>query len=608
MLTTRLAILWSFSLPPWARKTLPFAILSALVWSGMGVCSEPRYPVALMNWMVEGSSHALIVDKSRQRLTVWKIQEGEPSLIGTYRCSTGENEGDKWVRGDMKTPEGVYFFCSVIDGRTLPPKYGLWAFTTDYPNFVDRRRGKSGDGIWLHGRDKPLGPKPDSNGCIALENEDLIKVSRYVRLQGTPLIVVKRLKMAPRSAIMEQERDLRDFIEGWRQDWESQDLKAYMSRYSRNFQSCWLDYTAWREKKRKLNKRYKKIRIRLGDVYLYRQNGMVTALFNQDYSSDSYRSSGVKVLYIVHEGGNKIYAEDYHRPVDEAFPVGSLLARFNVRPDENPRRERRDPRIRLVSIDDQEHVSDADVERPRPAAPSRAVVVKTIAAAKKVAVPTIESNKKFVHGVSPDRLIVARIMPAFAPPEPVIGEGDPSGKPTRIRVPMRLPRTAGVADHSAKAGEAKVSKIGPDSHRSPEPIPRKIKRTATLKETESQRLGQPNHSESQELVRNFLSQWKNAWEQKDLDSYVKMYHPDFGSGKTDFKEFAKSRRRYFRKYRTIRVTMERLQIRKVEKQVKVRFLQIFRGDDYSDKGWKNMVLVGGEGKGLRILSEEWSSL
>ena len=178
--------------------------------------------------MVEGTYHALIVDKSQQRLMVWKVTEGEPAMIASFRCSTGENEGDKWVRGDMKTPEGVYFFCSVIDGRTLPAKYGLWAFTTDYPNFVDRRRGKSGDGIWLHGRDKPLGPKPDSNGCVALENQDLVKVSQFIKLQSTPLIVVKKLKLAPRSVIMEQERQLRDFVEGWRQAWESQDLDAYM--------------------------------------------------------------------------------------------------------------------------------------------------------------------------------------------------------------------------------------------------------------------------------------------------------------------------------------------------------------------------------------------
>ncbi|MEJ2719225.1 MAG: L,D-transpeptidase family protein [Deltaproteobacteria bacterium] len=255
-----------------------------------------------MNWMVEGTSHALIVEKSCQRLSVWKIENGEPRMIESCRCSTGKNVGDKWVRGDMRTPEGVYFFCSLISGTALPPRYGPWAFTTDYPNFIDQRRGKGGDGIWLHGRDKPLGPAPDSNGCIALENSDLIKVSKFIRLQSTPLIIVKKIRMAPRSLIMEQERELRDFIESWRQAWASQDLERYMSHYSRNFQSCRLDYTGWKEKKRMLNERYAEIEVRLGNIYLYRQGQVVTAIGEQTYASERFRAEGIKILYITRDG------------------------------------------------------------------------------------------------------------------------------------------------------------------------------------------------------------------------------------------------------------------------------------------------------------------
>jgi murein L,D-transpeptidase YafK len=356
--------------------------LALWTWLGTGcnAAAEPLYPTALMNWMVEGSFHALIVDKSQQRLMVWKTRDGEPTLVESFRCSTGESEGDKWIRGDMKTPEGVYFFCSIIDGLSLPVKYGLWAFTTDYPNFVDRRRGKSGDGIWLHGRDKPLGSKPDSNGCIALENHDLIRVSRYIRLQSTPLIVVEKLHMAPRSLILQQERELRDFIEDWRQAWESQDLEAYMERYSRNFQSCWLDYAAWKEKKRKLSERYKTVRVRLGTVYLYRQNGLVTSIFTQEYRSESYRSSGIKVLYMVHDSKYRIYSEDYHKPVDDPFPVVPLLSRVGADPG-TVESEGKELSIRLVSTDEPD-VPIGELETPRPSAPSRAVVLEKMGVSK----------------------------------------------------------------------------------------------------------------------------------------------------------------------------------------------------------------------------------
>ena len=129
-------------------------------------------------------------------------------------------------------------------------------------------------------------------------SQDLIKVSRFIRLQITPIIVVEKLLMAPRSVIMEQERELRNFIESWRQAWESKDLDRYMAHYSPNFQSCWLDFNGWKEKKRRLNKRYDSIRVKLGNVYLYRQDGLITTIFTQSYGSKGFHSSGIKVLYI----------------------------------------------------------------------------------------------------------------------------------------------------------------------------------------------------------------------------------------------------------------------------------------------------------------------
>ncbi|MDQ7783881.1 MAG: L,D-transpeptidase family protein [Desulfomonilaceae bacterium] len=611
MLTATLHRLWFGRLHLSSRKALPLVVFLNIALTGIVSAAERQYPVALMNWMVEGTFHALIVDKSQQRLTVWEIREGEPSMIESYRCSTGENEGDKWVRGDMRTPEGVYFFCSVIDGRSLPPKYGLWAFTTNYPNFVDRRHGKSGDGIWLHGRDKPLGPKPDSNGCIALENQDLIKVSRFIKLQHTPLIVVKKLKLAPRSAVVEQERELRDFIENWRQSWESQDLDSYMGHYSLNFQSCRLDYKAWKDKKRKLNERYRKIRVRLSNVNLYRQNGLVTAIFSQDYNSDSYRSSGVKVLYLVNDGTYRIYAEDYHRPVDDPFPVGSLLAGINQFPSDRYR-PRQDLGIRLVSTDEPENGVEAELESPRPSAPSRGVVLKTIAAVADVAAPALESNEKFVHETSPDRLIVARIVPAYSPSQDLNSPFGLADKQVKAREPLE----SDVGDTGVVPGPAAVAAAGKpreyeDSGRASSRLQtrsEKLPRAETRDTKDDESPDETHRAEVRDSVAKFLAQWKRAWEQKDLDGYLSMYHPEFGGDAFDFKKLAQTRKRYFRKYGMIRVKMERLQIRKVEKQLHVKFLQIFRGDEYSDKGWKSMVLVRGKDKGLRILSEEWSAL
>ncbi len=575
---------------------------------------ETLYPQALMNWTIEGTFHALIVDKSQQRLSIYEIRNGQPSVVESYKCSTGENDGDKWVRGDMKTPEGVYFFCSVIDGRSLPAKYGLWAFTTDYPNFVDRRHGKSGDGIWLHGRDKPLNGKPDSNGCIALENQDLAKVSRFIRLQSTPLIVVDKVIMAPRSTIVENERQVRDFVESWRSAWGSKDLDGYMAHYSNNFQSGWFDFAGWKEKKRKLNQRYKAIQVKLGNVYLYRQNGLITAIFTQLYTSDAFRSTGVKILYLTDTGGKlRVYAEDYHQPVDDAFPVRTLLARTNNDDSKSTVDEKSNFRIRLVSTDEPDQSQYGDSETPRPTAPSRGVVLDKLpaSASQESDSPHIDANEKYAGDKQQERLIVARLMPAY---------GQIPSLELR-KTAEKFVKTNTDWDDVAGSNVVPPQEVGPATgvgaavvgaleQRNPEPVSELNLRNSgpgRAKSNSDLRQSGVSSGEKKEIL-DFLNRWKRAWVQKDLDRFIKMYHPDFKDGKVDYKMFLKSKQNFFRKYGIIQVELDRVEIKKSDGTWLVKFLQSFQGDEYRDKGWKNMVLAGEKGQGFRIIEERWSPL
>lgn len=617
-----------------ARASVVAIIAIGATIPGPAWGAEKLYPAALLNWMIEGRFHALVVDKSQQRLTVWRILDGEPRAVESYPCSTGENEGDKWVRGDMRTPEGVYFFCSVIDGRRLPSKYGLWAFTSDYPNFVDKRRGKNGDGIWLHGRDKPLGPKPDSNGCIAMENEDLVKVSRFIRLQSTPLIVVKRVRMVPRSEILEEERDLRAFIESWRQAWESMDLDRYMSHYSKNFQSCWLDYRLWREKKQRLINRYDNIRVRLGKIYLYRQNGLVTAIFTQTYQSDSYRATGIKLLYLIRnrKGEDKVYAEDYRHLADDPYPVAQLLARVGAPAEPDPEPDAgSDYRIRLVSTDEPTETASEDNETPRPSAPSRGVNVERIASAdtaisKPIPLKSTEPNSEISDS---ERLIVHHIVaaPTSSQPDPVklarrtrdparVALPEPKPEPKPQLKPEPAPenlfpaRTHADGDSGPKSSGPKVATVAPSLPVEDEFDDASQAETRT-RSTDTDESVPDAHDKKTRLqeVKEFLDTWEKAWEQKKLDTFLKMYHAKFRAGSLDLAKLRDSKKHFFRKYRTIHVEIDRVAVRKAEQGLAVKFLQTFRGDDYRDKGWKTMVLAEGKGgESYRILTEDWTAV
>jgi len=68
-----------------------------------------------------------------------------------------------------------------------PYKYGVHAFTTDYPNIFDLRKGKTGFGIWLHAIDESQTLERGSQGCVVVRNDTIKKLAQILRLEKHPL-------------------------------------------------------------------------------------------------------------------------------------------------------------------------------------------------------------------------------------------------------------------------------------------------------------------------------------------------------------------------------------------------------------------------------------
>jgi len=160
------------------------------------------------------AGHAIVIDKTMQRLFVYRFDG--TSFQRTYEtaCSTGKNKGTKIRSGDARTPEGVYFPIKFFSDEDLGAIYGSMAFDLSYPNILDRKEGKNGNNIWLHGTDKPLIPY-QSNGCIALENDDIDAVSRFIILNETPVIIQDYIKWVPPPIQIAQREDIAPFIDDW---------------------------------------------------------------------------------------------------------------------------------------------------------------------------------------------------------------------------------------------------------------------------------------------------------------------------------------------------------------------------------------------------------
>lgn len=158
--------------------------------------------------------HAIVIDKTMQRIFVYHFDG--VSFQRTYEavCSTGKNKGIKIRSGDARTPEGIYFPIKFFPDKDLGSIYGPMAFDLNYPNILDRKEGKNGNNIWMHGTNKPLNPY-QSNGCITLENGDIKDVSQFITLNETPIIIQDYIKWVPASIRTSLEEDLTSFVDRW---------------------------------------------------------------------------------------------------------------------------------------------------------------------------------------------------------------------------------------------------------------------------------------------------------------------------------------------------------------------------------------------------------
>jgi len=269
--------------------------------------ADDRLP-ALVLQLHSGQKHLLLVDSRRSRLYVFANDGGRPRLIADYYVTLGKNGVEKTRQGDQKTPVGVYHVTANLPRKKLTDFYGAGAFPINYPNEWDKRQGRNGFGIWLHGVPSDVYSRPPraSDGCIVLANPDLESVGRYVQVGMTPVVIADEVEWADASAVEAERASLAAAVEQWRKDWESRDTERYLTHYSQRFAAPGQNLAAWSEHKRKVNGGKKWIKLGLAKVAMIRyprERDFVVVTFDQDYRSDGLSNVMHKRQYWVKEDG-----------------------------------------------------------------------------------------------------------------------------------------------------------------------------------------------------------------------------------------------------------------------------------------------------------------
>jgi murein L,D-transpeptidase YafK len=246
----------------------------------------------------------LLVDLEAARLYVYANEGGKLTLLADHYATRGLNGAPKSREGDKRTPVGVYRVTHYIPGAQLPDLYGSGALPINYPNIWDRRVGKTGYGIWLHG--SPSGvynraPR-ESDGCVVLSNAEFAQLVRDIDPDGrTPVIIAEHVEwLTPAEREQERERFLR-VLDEWRRDWESLDTERYLKHYApESFSDGEHDIATWAEAKRAANAGKSFIKVSLEQLNVFAYPGepdLMHVEFLQDYRTNHLVGRALRQQY-----------------------------------------------------------------------------------------------------------------------------------------------------------------------------------------------------------------------------------------------------------------------------------------------------------------------
>ena len=273
------------------------------------VLAEVFYPSNLLLLDEKFTHHVILVEKSTHTLFVYENNKGEPRLVKEFKIATGKLKGNKEAQGDHRTPEGIYVIQSFLAEAELLKKYGeqgkmygSGAFPLNYPNEIDERLGKTGNGIWIHSTDDDnrISKGLDSKGCVVLANNDLKELSNYIDLKSTPVVIVQDLHFLSQKSWKTNRDEILTSLNKWMDAWRGKDFKNYIESYHEDdfFDKSKGSFKNYKNYKQAVFSRPDKPNINFLYPSIIISNQYAVVQLQQDYRSNIINDVGHKTLYL----------------------------------------------------------------------------------------------------------------------------------------------------------------------------------------------------------------------------------------------------------------------------------------------------------------------
>ena len=258
----------------------------------------------------DDQKHVLVVDTTKARMYVYENQGGQLKYMTDYYISHGRFGVHKLREGDQRTPIGVYYVNARIPGPKLPDFYGTGALPLNYPNEWDKRNGRSGSGIWLHGTpsDNFSRPPLSSDGCVVLANPDLQNLYATAEVGKTVVVISDKVDFMNKSEWDKERNSASKFMDQWQQDVEAAVAEKMLANYSTTFRSSLGEsLSTWFARQQKGLNGARPTSVKVRDLSLFRYPGkddMIVSTFVQETVVGKNKNAIRKRQYWQKEGSD----------------------------------------------------------------------------------------------------------------------------------------------------------------------------------------------------------------------------------------------------------------------------------------------------------------
>ena len=183
-------------------------------------------------------SQLLVADLQASALYQYQVVNQQALLVREHYIGSGEAGSGKRLEGDHKTPLGIYNITGFRSDASLPDLYGAGALTLDYPNALDKFRGRTGYGIWLHGvppHQRSRTPY-SSEGCVTMSNEHLTRLASEIDASSTMVILTDDATPLASDTRASLQSTFRLLFTRYQRAWISGDETQLLSLYSNHDQ------------------------------------------------------------------------------------------------------------------------------------------------------------------------------------------------------------------------------------------------------------------------------------------------------------------------------------------------------------------------------------